>query len=174
MGFRFPTIETERLLLRKPTLTDAGALFALRANKSVNQYLDGFQHNTIEQTQQFLRDLIAGLDAGKSPYWMMMLKESPVFVGTICIWNVHSIAQKAEVGYVLHPDYQGSGYMHEAMEQVLNHARYHMGLHTIEAYTHKYNARSIKLLDKNGFVLDPTQMPVEKDNVVYALQLRAL
>ena len=59
-------------------------------------------------------------------------------IGTICFWNESADRKSAELGYELHPEYQGNGYMDEAMKEVIGFA-FRSGFTSLEAYTHKDN-----------------------------------
>ncbi|MBK7227389.1 MAG: GNAT family N-acetyltransferase, partial [Ignavibacteriales bacterium] len=75
-------------------------------------------------------------------------------IGSICLWNLSREENKAEIGYELLPDFQGKGIAQEAMLAVLDCGFNIMLLNKIEAYTHKENSSSIKLLEKFTFVRD--------------------
>ena len=47
----FPTLETERLLLRQMTLADAPALHRLRSDKAVMQYINRPLTQTVEEAE---------------------------------------------------------------------------------------------------------------------------
>jgi ribosomal-protein-alanine N-acetyltransferase len=59
---------------------------------------------------------------------------------------------RGEVGYVLLPEYQGKGIMHEALGAVIAYGFDVMKLHSIEANTNPNNTPSHKLLERHGFV----------------------
>jgi ribosomal-protein-alanine N-acetyltransferase len=58
---------------------------------------------------------------------------------------------KAEIGYELFPDFQGKGIMQEATLKVIDFGIQHIGLNSIEAYTHCENQSSTRLLKKLNF-----------------------
>ena len=62
----------------------------------------------------------------------------------------------AEIGFELLPDFQGKGFMHEAIEKVLAYCFDVIQLQSIEAYAHADNEGSIKVLERNGFVRQST------------------
>jgi [ribosomal protein S5]-alanine N-acetyltransferase len=68
--------------------------------------------------------------------------------------------QTGEVGYVLHADYRGKGYMNEAIILGLNYGWHELNLVKITAFTAADNAPSIKLLESTGFQCTGA----EKDN----------
>ena len=52
-----PTIETERLLLRKITLSDASDMFEYASHPEVSEYTMWSTHTSIEDTKYFLQSL---------------------------------------------------------------------------------------------------------------------
>lgn len=51
----FPTIITERLVIRQPTLSYIQEIFLLRSNSAVNKYLNRKPDDTPEETLNFLK-----------------------------------------------------------------------------------------------------------------------
>jgi ribosomal-protein-alanine N-acetyltransferase len=86
--------------------------------------------------------------------WAITLKGKDQLIGTVLLWNIIKQERKAEIGYELNPLYQGKGVMQEALDIVIQYGLKSMELKIIEAYTHKYNQRSIKLLQRKGFTRD--------------------
>jgi len=147
----FPQLATERLTLRQLTLSDATAIFALRSDERVNHYLDRPACRNLSEAEAFVEKINSGIAAGKSLYWAVCLRENPLLIGTICLWNFSKDHQSAVLGYELSPDFQGRGIMSEALGGVLVCAFDALSLHTVEAYTHPENAPSEKLLRVHGF-----------------------
>ncbi|MBL7795295.1 MAG: GNAT family N-acetyltransferase [Saprospiraceae bacterium] len=147
----FPQQFTERLTLRQLTLSDAAAIFALRSDERVNRYLDRPACSSLGEAEAFVEKINGSIAAGTSLYWAVCLRENPLLIGTICLWNFSEDGQTAELGYELSPDFQGRGIMSEAVGCVLAFAFGTLGLQTVEAYTHSENAPSEKLLRTHGF-----------------------
>ena len=147
----FPILTTERLLLRCIEPNDALALQKLRSNKSVNQFLDRPKSTTIDKTQQFIKNILLGIENQQSFYWVIVLKETNTLIGTICYWNLKHDVNQAEIGYELHPKFQRKGMMQEALAKVLEYGWNEMQLETITAFTRFDNLKSISLLEKFNF-----------------------
>lgn len=84
--------------------------------------------------------------------WAITLKEDTKLIGTICFWNIQKEHYRAEIRYVLHPDFQGKGIMQEAMTEVIKFGFRVMKLHSFEANTNPNNTSSIKLFERNKFI----------------------
>ena len=74
-------------------------------------------------------------------------------VGAININNiVRGSFLSASLGYYVGAEYQGTGYMQEGLELLLNYAFSTMGLHRLEANIQPENLRSQKLVERCGFI----------------------
>ena len=71
--------------------------------------------------------------------------------GTICLWQFKKEHYRAEVGYVLFPNYWRKGIMKEALLKVLDFGFQTIRLHSIEAHISPDNAASAALLESAGF-----------------------
>ena len=72
-------------------------------------------------------------------------------LGTVCLWNFNEAGTIADIGYELHPDHTGKGWMTHALQTILPLAFQHSPLHKIIAYTHQDNLASIRLAERFGF-----------------------
>jgi ribosomal-protein-alanine N-acetyltransferase len=164
----YPALRTLRLLLRQPEPGDAPFLFSLRSDPRVNKYIDRDPATEIGQAADFIMKVNQNIENGSSYYWSIVLKDTDAMVGTICLWNLSEDQKRAELGYELHPDHQGNGYMDEAIKEVIRFA-FGKGFTKLEAFTHKENLASTKLLVKNAFVLDQEKKDEVVDNEYWVL-----
>ena len=148
----FPTIETERLILRQLDIKDVNDIFDLRTDQEVSKFLERRTINTIEQAEQFINIMNNGIKESKWIFWAIELKNESKLVGTICLWGFSEENPKAEIGYELMPYYQGKGLMQEAIESVIKYGFTALNLKSLSAYAHKDNLKSIALLERNDFV----------------------
>ncbi len=159
----FPILTTDRLILRQLEATDDKDIFSHRSDDRVNTYLEDFRHTSINQTQAFIQRIQKEVADNKTILWVITQKGNNKFLGTICLWNISKTDEKAETGYTLDPEFQRMGYMNEALVKIIDFGFNKMKLKTIEAYTHKDNKSSIRLLLKNKFKLE-TARKTEKEN----------
>ncbi len=130
--------------------------FVLRSDPEANKYIEGFRHNDIDETRDFIRWIQKGIENNKWVYWGIELKERKQFIGTICLWNFSADRSKAETGYALLSGHTGRGYMTEALIKVIEYGFTQLQLDAIEAYTHQDNLRSTSLLKRCNFKHDPS------------------
>jgi [ribosomal protein S5]-alanine N-acetyltransferase len=149
----FPTLQTERLTLRQLSIRDAIELLFLRSDEEVMKYIDNPRLTSVEEAKAKLIWLNDGVSSGKWVIWGIAPIDGNAILGTICLWNMELDRAKAEIGYDLLPCHQRKGIMNEAMQAVLAYAFQDLQLCVIVACPNRFNARSIKLLEKNGFTL---------------------
>ena len=150
----FPDLKTQRLHLRQLKKEDANEIFILRSDESVNKFLDRQKAKTIEDALQHIDKINTGIKNNENIQWAITLKDNPVLIGTISLWNIVKEKDCAEIGYELLPQFQGKGIMQEALSKVLVYVFENLNFKTIEAWLRADNLRSIKLLEKNNFRRD--------------------
>jgi ribosomal-protein-alanine N-acetyltransferase len=167
-----PAFATSRLVLRGVSDSDVDALFALRSNPAVNTYLERPKTPSREDVRAF----VEMLRREALPYWVVLTRDGHAPIGTICLMNFSATDARAEIGFELHPDFQGKGLMREALAEVLRRA-FANGLLIIEAWAHKENASSRRLLERQGFRRDQGAEAGHKGGlepmVIYTLHVAA-
>ena len=164
----FPELKTPRLHLRQPNLNARNQILYLRSDPTVNAYIHRppeRQIRTKKAAANWILEMEHLLLNNSAVNWCIDLNSGAKAVGTICLWNFSLDRKQAELGYDLGPDHWGNGYMGEAMGAVLHYGYATLKLRRIEAYTHRENGASRRLLERNGFELDPGRE--EGHNVIY-------
>ena len=147
----FPILRTGKLTLRQLVSSDDNEIFALRSNENVNKYLDRKPSKSIEDAKTFIQTINENIQSNNSIYWAITLNGINKLIGTICLFDFSTDNSKAEIGYELLPEFQGKGIMQEAISKVIDFGIQHIGLNSIEAYTHSENQSSTRLLEKFNF-----------------------
>lgn len=149
----FPVITTDRLLLRPTTPADVEMVFFLRSDAGVLEYIDREPAPTHEEALEFIKLITGNTSDNTGITWAICLSEAPAeMIGQVCFWRLDKQNHRAEIGYVLHPAYQGKGIMREAAAAVIKYGFTDMKLHSIEANINPGNLASKKLLEHNGFI----------------------
>jgi RimJ/RimL family protein N-acetyltransferase len=162
----FPNISTNRLTLRQLKIEDENEIFFMRSDEGMLEFIDIPKAKNLEDVRAYIQMINKGIEENKWVFWGIALNENiDKLIGTICLWNISIEENKAEIGYVLHPDFQGKGIMQESSEKVIEYGFKTMNLNLIDAHLHSKNKKSLKLLERNHFVFEKE----EKDMVVYAL-----
>ena len=147
----FPILATERLTLRQLLITDEQEIFTLRSDREINKYLDRQVSKTVDDARNFINMINGNIHKNDSIYWAITLRDRNILVGTICLFGFSDEDNKCEIGYEILTNFQGQGIMSEAAEKVIDFAFNTNKVQKIEAFLHKDNQRSIKLLEKLSF-----------------------
>ena len=143
------TIQTERLLLRRPQMEDAQEIFERYASDpDVTRYLHWETHGSVDATREFLRLSHAAWEAGPAGPYLIRSRESGLVLGSTGL--DFEIPDRPMTGYVLAQDAWGQGFATEALGAMVDLAR-SLDLPSLLACCHPDNAASIRVLEKGGF-----------------------
>lgn len=166
----FPIIKTERLTLNQVELNDAEFILFQRSSPEVTKYIKREPYTKIEQAIAFIEMITQQFTEKQSYTWALRNPETNEMLGSICLWNFSEDRKTAEIGYDLHPNFQGKGFMNEAMQATINYGFNELNLNQIEAFTSKYNETSKKLLTQNNFILNSNRKDEDnEDNFIFEL-----
>ena len=148
-------IETERLVLRVRTVADDEDIHAYASLPEV-AYPAGFPPvKTLEDEIYYLEHILPernqkeNLPAG----YGIVVKGADKVIGSVDFPRRHE-DDVLELGYTLHPDYWGLGYVPEAARALIDLAFKELNLHKIELSCFGYNLQSQRVAAKLGFTLE--------------------
>jgi len=147
----FPILTTERLTLRQLVIADEQEIFTLRSDSEINKYLNRQVSKTIDDARNFINKVNENIDKNDSLYWAITVSDKNILVGTICLFGFSEENNKCEIGYELLTNFQGQGIMKEAAQKVIDYAFNIIQVQKMEAFIHRDNQNSIKLLEKLSF-----------------------
>ena len=150
----FPELESERLLFKAYTKKDAQTLLNLRSNKAISKYMDTTIPKRIEDTEQRIEGYIKAFKEEKGITWAIIEKENNTIMGDFAIHHIDKQNSRGEIGYILHPNFWGKGYMTEALTTLINFGFKDLNLHSFSANVNLENVNSKTLLLKFGFKLE--------------------
>lgn len=147
----FPTLETDRLILRELTKEDAEGIFACFSNEAVTRFYGQETLQEIEEAEQFIEFFSKNYHEKRGIRWGIERKGVQGIIGTIGFNAWLPKHKRAEIGYEIHPKYWRQGYTSEAVSEVLSYGFGVMELTRIGAIVFLENEASNKLLQKLGF-----------------------
>lgn len=173
------SLDTDRLLLRRPLHSDAAAIFSSYASDvAVTRYLGWPRHRQLEDTRNFLDFCDESWNSNGVGAYLVFDKATQDLLGSTGLEL--EAGQQAATGYVLRESAWGKGYASEALAAVIAVAKT-MLLRDIYALCHSQHRASARVLEKTGFVFDallpahtefPNLSPGRKLDVLrYSLQL---
>ncbi|MGZ4564977.1 MAG: GNAT family N-acetyltransferase [Mycobacterium sp.] len=178
VGYPPERITGSRLVLRRPVVDDAGALFQRVArDPEVTKYLMWAPHADVEATRRVITEKLNVTDDERT--WAIELRHSGEVVGlTSCRRPVpHSV----EIGYCLGRRWWGKGLMGEVLDMLLTALDGDRAVYRVWATCNVDNERSARLLERAGFVLEgrlarhavyPNLGIEPQDSLLYARILR--
>ena len=145
-----PTLQTERLILRKIVKEDAEDMYEYSRDPDVTRYLTWSPHTSLRQTERYIDILQKKYADGSFNDWGLVLRETGKFIGTCGYTSFDYGKNTAEVGYVLSKDCWGNGLAAEAAKRVME-----FGFETFEldGYFAKHmegNDASARVMQKCG------------------------
>ncbi|MFV8369417.1 GNAT family N-acetyltransferase [Flavobacterium sp. LB2R40] len=148
----FPNLETERLLLRRVDNNDIQEIFALRSNPETMKFIPRPLVKTDEEALAHIAMIDTKIENNEGVNWAITFKNETKLIGIIGHYRIKPEHYRAEIGYMLHPEFHGKGIISEAVKEVVNYGFNVMKLHSIEAIIDPENQGSAKVLEKNNFV----------------------
>ena len=145
-------VRTNRLVLRKPSMADAEAIFArYAADAKVTKYVAWPRHQSVEETRAFLCFTESEWNRWPAgPYLIESRLDQQLLGGTGFAFESRSVAM---TGYVLARDSWGRGYATEALMAIVNVAR-ELKVRQLYALCHPDNTASVRVLEKCDFLLE--------------------
>ena len=83
----FPILTTQRLVLRQITIKDAAALYALRSNETVMQYIDKPLAKSLADAVELIEKTMDALTYNDGITWAICLADDLTMIGTIAYWK---------------------------------------------------------------------------------------
>jgi ribosomal-protein-alanine N-acetyltransferase len=151
----FPTLETERLVLREIVEADADVLLRIFGDEEHMKWFGSDPLKNLEGAKSLIA-AFSGWRSLPSPgvRWGIELKDGDLLVGSCGLFAWNRAWKKCTLGYELTPEATGKGLMREALKRVISWGFEHMELNRIEALVHEQNGPSLALLKKLGFVFE--------------------
>lgn len=168
-------IDTQRLSLRRPTLSDAAAIFeSYAADPEVTRFLLWTPHESVDVTRRFIARCEHAWFERTAYRWVLETRTDRQLLGMLSLcWGEHA----AQIGSVLARNAWGQGYVAEALEPIVDWALAQASLFRVWAVCDVDDPRSARVLEKLGmqregylrkWQLSPNVSPVPRDCYCYA------
>ena len=171
----FHNLETERLILRRVDKNDIKEVLALRSNPETMKYIPRPLLKNNEDALAQIAMIDEKIESNEGINWAITIKGDPRLIGVIGHYRIQKENYRAEIGYMILPEYNGKGIVTEAVREAVKYGFDVMKLHSIEAVIEPGNLASAKVLEKNGFIKEAHLKENEFydgrfiDSVIYSL-----
>ena len=142
------SIQTTRLLLRKPKGTDLQDFFEYSQNPAVGLSAGWKPHSDMKESLKILTDFIAS-----GNIWAIVDKLTNKMIGTVGLVDdvKRNNPDVKMLGYALNENYWGQGIATEAARAILDYGFNVQNIQMISAYHYTFNKRSKSVIAKCGF-----------------------
>jgi [ribosomal protein S5]-alanine N-acetyltransferase len=147
-----PTFETERLLLRRVSLKDVQEYYEFASNPRVTVHTKWNAHQTIEESEQYIRNVIKKYENMESYHWGIIHKASNRLIGRTGIFQFDISNQKAEIGFGISSEYWNQGIITEATKEIIKYGFLEINLNRIEGRCNHDNIGSGRAMEKLGMI----------------------
>lgn len=159
----FPTIKTERLLLRQFVASDLENVYKGLSNPEIIKYY-GVSYKSLEDTKAQMQ-FFANLEKeGTGIWWAVCSLDNKTFYGAGGLNSLSKEHKKAEIGFWLLTEFWGQGIMTEVMPIICNYGFDNLGLHRIEGLVETDNLNCKNVMKKLNFKLEGTMRDCEIKN----------
>ncbi|EST13272.1 GNAT family N-acetyltransferase [Sporolactobacillus laevolacticus] len=144
------TIETDRLILRKFTLSDTDDMLRNWINDEEIQSNYGEPiYESLESVNELLNRWISAYSDHNYYRWAVILKEKNENIGQIAFCAIDLNHHFADIEYCISRTYQGIGYATEALSAVIAFTFEKTALNRLQAFHRGRNTASGKVLQKS-------------------------
>ena len=147
----FPILESERLIFRQLKDSDAPEVFKLRSNPDNMKYIPRPLLKNEEEALAMIHMMNGKIAENTDINWAVCIKNTDKIIGFMGFYRTQPENYRTEIGYMILPEYEGKGYVTEAVKAMLNYAFNSVGFHSVDAVIDPDNVGSEKVLLKNGF-----------------------
>lgn len=148
----FPTLETDRLLLREIVMSDAPTLLDMHGDAEAMKWFGIDPITELSQAQALVETFAAWrVQPNPGTRWGIQFKGQEALVGNCGLFKWNRGWKSCSVGFALAQSDWGKGVMHEALQTMLAWGFEQMQLNRLEATVHPENQACLKLLNRLGF-----------------------
>lgn len=149
-------LETERLILRPWTESDAESLYEFAKDPAIGPIAGWPPHKSIEESRHIIKTVFCGEQC-----YAICEKDSDKAIGAIELklkgrTDMTERDDECELGYWLGQPFWGRGYMPEAACKLLEHGFTQLGMTTIWCGYYEGNTKSKRVQEKVGFLYHHT------------------
>ena len=135
-------IRTERLVLRRARMEDAGAMHRVMSDPIAMRYWSTPPHADLAETERWMASMVEDDPAERDDFIVTL---DGRLIGKLGAWRL------PEFGFLLDPAEWGRGFAAEALDGFIARRR-RLGSTELTADVDPRNSRSIRLLERAGFV----------------------
>lgn len=169
---KYKTFETERLIIRPTSESDAEFILEVLNTPKWIKYIGDRNIRTIESAKDYINEkMIPQLKRLGYSNYTIIRKEDNRKIGTCGLYDREGL-DGIDIGFAFLPDYERKGYAFEASSRIKDAAFDEFNIETVIAITTRDNVSSQRLLEKLGLqFVEITKLPNEEEELlVYKIE----
>lgn len=135
------------------SLNDVVDMHSYISNPDVSKFIGWSLTKSIDETEKFICELLNNIRNRTHIYASIVLKNKKQVIGNIMLFNFNFDKKSVELGYVLSQKSWGNGIISEAVKLVVEFSFSNLDIEIIIANVIESNIGSVKVLEKNKFLL---------------------
>lgn len=151
-NFSHLTLPTPRLALRPLHPDDAPAVYAMHADPVTLRYWSTPPWADLKLADELIARDIKGMAEGDYLRLGLARQADGRLIGLCTLFAFYLPSRRCEIGYILAREHWGQGYMHEALEALLDYGFAVLDVNRVEADIDPRNQGSQRTLARLGFV----------------------
>lgn len=108
-------------------------------------------NRTLESTKSYIAEKMKAMQSDSEYVYTIKDKYTSNIVGLVILKNIDWENKQGEFAYCIGKNFEGKGWMSEAIEASSNYAIQNLGLKTLQIIAHKDNAGSVKVALNSGY-----------------------
>jgi RimJ/RimL family protein N-acetyltransferase/GNAT superfamily N-acetyltransferase len=147
-------LQTDRLLIEEVSTADGAFIYRLLNSSNWLKFIGDRGIRSLDDALEYIENSLikSYLDNGFGLYKLINVK-SNLPIG-LCGLLKRQAFDHPDIGFAILPSYEGKGYVFEAAEAILNHAKLQLQIDKVLAITTTMNFRSQKLLISLGLKME--------------------
>lgn len=152
-------VETQRLIIREATESDASFIKALLNSPNWLEFIGDRDIKTEEDAKIYINNsLVKSYQTNGFGLFLVALKENNQLIG-MSGFVKRDYLPHPDIGFAMLPEYEGKGYSYEAAKAVMDYGQNVLKASKIYAITDEGNIKSQNLLKKIGLIQNGTITP---------------
>ena len=151
---RIPTLQTERIVLRKLSMDDTDDMYEYACRSDVTEFLTWSPHPDKAHTFDYLSYLQKRYKTGDFFDWAIVCRDTEKMIGTCGFTRFDFANNSAEIGYVINPEFKGNGIATEVVGRVIRFGFENLDLNRIECRFITENNASRRVMEKNRMTFE--------------------
>jgi ribosomal-protein-alanine N-acetyltransferase len=147
----FPTLTTQRLVLRETADHDVEAVFEMESDSKAMRYWSRLPMRDISEARAEVERAKGHFPAREGLRWSIVRPGEDRMLGHVSLFDFSEQNRRAEIGYGLASRHWGQGFMREALTAVIDYAFGPLGLRRLEADVDPRNEESLRAVERVGF-----------------------